>query len=432
MTEKKNRENFKLKSEYINIIACCLIVVGLILFPIHIRYALLKDSLKILSRVNVCFLLGMLLLLYQKLKTRNFSLVDKVMVLLWSFSALLLCVSNYSIKTGRTLVALCTLLIPTFIILYRFRATDYKKFMKWFLIAFDSFVVFLLILSIIEKQTDSAFLHYMAEALDSKEYRIYIDGMAVDVWRAHTIWGHALLNAVFFNAFFIINDLFFVNARIKYPKILFFIIALAGVLLCSSKTAIVVLLAYLLVSSWKHKKFLVGSGIVMAVALIAGAFNNLIERFTSLPLTSGRMEMIQAYFESGLYPLKFLIGYGTNSVYDTDVVQYKAGFEFSIFMSALDHGVLFAVLVFVGVYAYASYQMLSRKKIQCWLGYSLIFAQMNTFNGLGLSNQDTFTWLCLFTMLAINCAVMGYELPTENKIDTVEQGLEPKLESEHG
>ncbi len=432
MNEKKNTKLFDFKNDYMYFFVSCLLVAGLILFPIHMRYLLLKDTLKILSRINVFFLLGMVLLLYQKVRERDFSLIDKVMVLLWGFSALLMCVSNYSIKTGRTLVAFCMLLAPTFIVLYRFRAVDYRKFMKWFLIAFDAFVVFLLILSIIEKQTNSAFLRYMAETLDSKEFRIYLEGFTFDVWRAHTIWGHALLNAVFYNAFFIINDLYFTNAKIKYPKILFFIIALAGVLLCASKTAIVVVLAYLVVSSWKNKKFLIGSGVVLVISLLAGAFNSLFERLTMFSLTSGRMDHLIGYFKSGIYPFKFLIGYGTNSVFDTDVVQYKAGFEFSILMSALDHGILFAIFVFLGVYIYASYQMLKRKNVQCWLGYSLLFAQLNTFNGLGLSNQDTFTWLCLFTMLSINCAVMGQELPTENKIDTVEQELEPKLESEHG
>ena len=75
-----------IKNDYMYFFVSCLLVAGLILFPIHMRYLLLKDTLKILSRINVFFLLGMVLLLYQKVRERDFSLIDKVMVLLWGFS----------------------------------------------------------------------------------------------------------------------------------------------------------------------------------------------------------------------------------------------------------------------------------------------------------------------------------------------------------
>jgi hypothetical protein len=131
--------------------------------------------------------------------------------------------------------------------------------------------------------------------------------------------------------------------------------------------------------------------------------------------------MLKNYFQSGIYPLRFLVGYGTNTVYKTDLVAFKAGFEFPVVMSALDHGILFALLVYLGIYLYVSYQILKRKKVQCWIGCSLVFAQMNTFNGLGLSNQDTFTWLCLFMMVLTNCALFVEEKEGEDKVQETEK-----------
>lgn len=403
-----NKSNHIFQSrEKMHIAACFFMMFGLIIFPMHIRYGLLKGMIKIYARIDFFFIIGLGILLYLKTKANDFSFQDKLMKWLWLFCGVLVLCANYSQKTSRTVVVLCNLLLPLFLVLYRCRREEFQCFIRSIIICFDIFVVGLLFYALFEKFTDSMILRYVAQKLSSGEYEIYLHAMTLDVWRAHSLWGHALLSSVFFNAFFIINDLYFVSIKKKYPKILFFMIALLGVLLCASRTAIVVLMAYFLVSSWKNKKLLAVCGILLVIVFVAGGFDSLIERMMNFSLTSGRAEMLKLYIESGKYPLRFLIGYGSNTVYDTALYDWRSGFEFPIIMSALDHGILFAVLVYLGLYGYVSYQMLKRKKIQYWLGYSLLYAQLNTFNGLGLYNQDTFTWLCLVSMIAVNCAVFS-------------------------
>ncbi len=392
-------------AELMQIIACYCIVVGLIVFPIHFQYALLQDELKLYGRVSVLFLVAVWIFMYLKAKMRKFDNLDKVMIFIWIVSMGLVLIANYSIKTAQSVVVISNLILPAFILSWRFEFQSFSKFMRHFLIVFDVFIVLLCVICIFEKFTGSSMLTWMADALSSKEYKNYLKFIEEDVWRSHTIWGHALTGATLFNGFFILNDIYFRSQNKKYPKLLFFGITLVGVGLCSSKTAIVVLLAYLIVSSWKHKKFLIVCGVLGVVILALGGFNILIERLTSTPLTTGRFDSIITYFESGLCPLKFINGYGTGAVYGDKLYDLRAGFEFPVMMSSLDYGILFTILMIVGMYIYVSYFILKRKQVSTWLGFSLLFAEYNTFNGISLSNQDNFAWLCLFSMLMINCAL---------------------------
>lgn len=135
---------------------------------------------------------------------------------------------------------------------------------------------------------------------------------------------------------------------------------------------------------------------------MAGGFNMLIQRFQNHALTSGRVERLVMYFQSGQQPLGLLHGYGTNSIYKENMEMYKAGFEFPLMMYAYDYGIIFALIIVFSIYGYVSYHLLKKKQISMWIGYSLLYAQVNTYNGISLYNQDVFIILCVFSMLFIN------------------------------
>lgn len=86
-------------------------------------------------------------------------------------------------------------------------------------------------------------------------------------------------------------------------------------------------------------------------------------------------------------------------------------------MEALDYGVLFAILWLVGLYIYVSYRILQQRQYMVWLGFSVIYAQYNTYNGLALSNQDNFTWLCVISVILINLASVKLSGKAEEQIE---------------
>ena len=156
---------------------------------------------------------------------------------------------------------------------------------------------------------------------------------------------------------------------------------------------------------------MIGSGVGGIVVFFFGGFDLLIERFQTTALTSGRMERLIAYFDSGMYPLGIKMGYGTGTVFSVEeMVFYKAGFEFPLLMHALDYGVLFSVICIGSIYIYVTYHILKEKQYCIWMGYSLIYLEINVYNGICLRNHDIFILTCMFSMLILNmCRIKRQE-----------------------
>ena len=88
-------------------------------------------------------------------------------------------------------------------------------------------------------------------------------------------------------------------------------------------------------------------------------------------------------------------------------------FEFPPLMYALNYGIVFSVIMIGTIFVYFTWHCLSRKQVASWLGITLYFAQVNTYNGIALCSQDMFWFLMIFMLIAINCVQMRDYLPDE-------------------
>lgn len=408
---EKRKENPIWSKKLIECVAFFLMFVGLFLFPAYIRYPLLRGVMGRYAYINYLLCLAVLLLYLNK---RDYSKSDLCMIGLWAMMLIPMMISNKNLPLGKTFAAVLNCWLPFFLILYKVQKDKLKKLICGFLLAFDCFIVILLLSAIIEKITNGMLLHTVVETMvahgfECKELITYDSYSS----RFFSVWGHPLTNAVLFNIFFIVNDIYYRYVDKKYPKIVFFLIALAGVLLCAGKTALVVLIVYLVFTNWQDKRWLLiyGAGIIIMYAI--GAFDLVIQRFMGGSLTSGRIEMLTAYFDSGLYPFRFFYGYGTGTTYLEEMYHFKAAFEFPLMMYSLDYGMVFAVIMVAAIYIYASYTFLKRKQIVGWIGYSLLYAQINTYNGICLQSHDICWIMCTFTLIMINIARLNDEKTVE-------------------
>ena len=80
----------------------------------------------------------------------------------------------------------------------------------------------------------------------------------------------------------------------------------------------------------------------------------------------------------------------------------RAGFEFPLLMTMLDHGIIFGVVLMAGSYLYISWRCFKKRQWVIWLCFTLVFAEVNTYNGYSLRNQDVFTICYFFAMLMLN------------------------------
>lgn len=385
-------------------IACWLLLISLIVLPAHVRYAMLSGQIKAFARINYLFIVALIIMLYIRNQRKQMLLSDFLISSVWFVCLWLALYSDYKIDTASSTTFIAGCMLPVCMLLYRFQKDTFLQFINCFLQVFNIFIVILLVIALLEKFSGDAILRTINMYLQSKEYASYLEYIQTDVWRFYSLWGHALTNATLFNVFFIMNDLYHNIRKTRYPKLIYFAIALLGVLLCSSKTAIIILFAYFLLTSWKNKKLLIGCGVIVIVFLVCGGFRILLQRFTGTPLTTGRFDAFGMYLQSGVRPLQLFRGYGTGVAYSKALYQYRAGFEFPVLMEALDYGILFAIIWIGGIYVYVSWRLLRARCIMVWIGFSAIYTQFNTYNGLALSNQDSFIWLCVVTMLLLNLA----------------------------
>lgn len=392
------------KNNWWEIIAFAFLFIGVFLVPTMIRYPLVKDLIGEYGYINYFVCISTIIFLVKK---RDYERKELYIIGLWILMLIPLFYSNRNLEFQRSIAQIFSCWFPMFIILYKISNENRQKLIHYFLLAYDAFIILLFLIGIIEKFTDGAILHHIVLLFTNHGFvckdLTFLDMISV---RYTSIWGHPLTNAVLFNLFFIVNDIYYRSIHREYPRMIFFVIALFGVLLCSGKTAIVVLGLYLIISNWKEKRWLFVYIVGFVVMYFLGIFDLIIQRFTEGPLTTGRVDALKEYFSSGIYPFHFFSGYGTGMTYTKPMFHLKAGFEFPPMMFSLDYGMLFAFVMFFTVFIYFSYYMIKKKEYISWMGYSLIYAQINTYNGICLRNQDICCILSIFTMIVINCMLL--------------------------
>lgn len=383
-----------------------LLVLGIFVMPIHMRSPIIDTRDNSYSFLNFPASLAVLLSFIRFRKLRN---EDIVLMIVWILSSLTIFISDIKWSTA-AITCVCNNLLPVFLVLYRMDEGSRSKTIRGFLVFFDLFVCLLLILAIVERTTDhsviKAFVAGMAErGFNCKEMNSLINS-GTD--RFYNVWGHPLTNALLFTAFFILNDVYFTVTKQKHPIVsaAFFVVAMAGVLLCQGKMAIIVLGLYLIIANLKNWKLLLLCLLAAVALYFSGVMNSLIQRFQTGSLSTGRIPALTKYLKEWEYPLQFLVGYGTSAVY-TLVYDLRAGFEFPLLMFSMDFGILFSFLTLFVTYFYVSWRLLKQKAWKIWFAYTLLYCQTGVYNAYALRNQDVCYIMNLFTLLILSCAEMN-------------------------
>lgn len=385
---------------------------GLFLLPMHLRAPLLEQPLgRYLCYLNFPCALAVL---FSFVRRRRWEVADIVALLAWLALLIPLLLSNRQ-TTGRwTLTAIAQNLLPLFLCLYRMEERSKRHTLRLCLRVFDGFVLLLLLLAVVERLSGKAILVWLRDGLTSlgfspKELTRYMEDN-----RFASVWGHPLTMALMFNAFFALNAVWFRSEGKKFPVLPFFALSLAGTLLCSSKTGVVLCLGQMVVVCWREqKKILLFAIPLLAGIYFAGGFNSLIERFTAYGLTTYRAEELEKYFATGVNPLHLFSGYGSGKVMGarSAVAAFNNAFEFPLMMYAYEYGIVFSIVHVLGLYAYVTWRFLRERRWLPWLLFSVLFAEINTYNAYALRNQDVCFLFAFFTLLLLNMPRQSFPVP---------------------
>ena len=395
--------------------ALVLAFIGLFVTPVYIRYPLLAPWVGYYGQINVLLVISCAILL---IGSEPFGRKEQaaVGVYLCMLVPLVLTDRLAGIRLSHTAATICNCWLPFFLPLVHLQSGHAQRRIGGFLKAYDVFVVILLTVAVWDRLSETKLLYSVANwfwdhaLYEYEEIRVMLrlieEESGRKLSRFYFVWGHTLTNAIFFNGFFILNDVYYRCISAKYPRILYFAAAAVGTLLCGAKMAILVLLAYLVITNWEDKRWLAVYGILIAVLYFSGAFDSVLMRFRRTSLTSGRLSAMKRFFSEGRYPLRFWTGYGGNStrVAHTYLYDIRAAFEFPPLMFALDYGILFSIGMICTFVIYNSARMLQQAGIVCWLGIGLWYLQINTYYASSLNCHDAGWIMAVGLMIAVNCA----------------------------
>ena len=373
---------------------------SIFLLPVRFRSLFVEQVVKHYGNFNV---LGFIAVALTLLRIRRWSAAELICFCCWCLLLIPMAVSNESLQRYKKIIAVSQSLLPLFLVLYPMNPASRRKVTGWFIVLFDIIIAVLLVCGIIERLTNQSIRKLIIDLLESNGLNAVSFTRTMKDKRFYSIWGHPLSNAVFFNSFFVLNVLWLRANKRKCPTFIFFMITLGGVLLASSKTGITVCFLLQVLMNWKHKKWLLISIPVLALLYFLGAFNGIITRFTTSSLTTGRVEALKKYLPSGIEPFRFFSGYGSNVIMNSShpLTKLRAAFEFPLLMFAHDYGILFSVVHIFGLFAYTTWRLLRNRNWIPWLCWSLLFAEINTFNAYTLRSQDDCLFFCLLTLILL-------------------------------
>ncbi len=383
-----------------------LFFLGVILTPIMVRIAFLYKAfpgIGAFSHLNYPCTLALLLSL---LRLKKWTKTDLAIFAVWLLLLIPMCISNRELIFSRYVLAIFHSLLPVYFVFYRMNERTREKTIRLFMILFNSFIFILLAIGIEERITGNMIIKGFRDWLVSQNMYARDVVRFAGEKRFFSLWGHALTNALLFNSFLALNAAWYKSRGNILRALPYVPVAMAGVLLCVSKTGIVVCFLLLVIICWKYKKWLLVVIPILAALYFAGAFNTIIYRFTHTSLTTGRFKALAKYFGPvySQYPLQWLTGYGSGIVMTAGHVlnPLRAGFEFPVLMSALDYGIVFSAVLPVGSYLYITWRCLKKKQWVIWLCFTLIFAEVNTYNGYSMRDQDIFIICNFMAMLILN------------------------------
>lgn len=395
-------------------LAYILLFAGLFLTPVYLRYPLLAPAVGYYGQINVLAVLATAIFI---VGSERFGGAERTAFCLYTAMLIPLVVTDKlaGIRLGHTAATLCNCWLPFFLPLAHTAKAHAKERLGHFLTAYNVFTVLLLAIAVWDRLSETKPLYAVAGwfwdhgLYEYEEIRVMLRLIEEEAGRKlsrfYFIWGHTLTNAIFFNGFFILNDIYYRSVGRRYPRMAYFAVAVCGTLLCGAKMAILVLGIYLVIANWEDKRWLIAYAVMFAVLYFTGAFNSVLQRFRSTSLTSGRLEAMQRFFAEGEYPLHLLYGYGGNvtRIAHTYLYDIRAAFEFPPLMFALDYGILFSAVMILTFVIYVSQRML-RGSVICWMGIGLWYLQINTYYASSLNCHDAGWIMAAGILIAVNCA----------------------------
>lgn len=297
----------------------------------------------------------------------------------------------------QTAISVC---IPLVLLSLRLDRADVLPAFKVFLYLYNGLIFVLLAVGAVDFATGGGVQLFLANTVFSGQEissLIYIERLS-GVYRYYSFLGHPLSNAKYFLLFFIFNYLYARQDRFLIHQYVVTVVLLLGLLLCASKTGLLIGLFLVVICSniKKHKVLYYGVIAVVGFFLFQSTLfqENLMQRYVSGieggDITTGRNDLIELLVNSGGEMPRPLFGGGAG--YSREVAKGLGGnifnFEYPIIMLAYDYGITGTFILYFLLFIYPMLLFLKHRDYYCAALFLAISLMVNSNNGLANLGSD--------------------------------------------
>lgn len=313
-----------------------------------------------------------------------------------------------------------TIFMPVIIIGIRLPLDDIELVIIRFLKVFNYVCIVLVVVGIIDYLSGARIQTFFA---DSQLYRegysalVYTE-QSKGIYRYYSFVGHPLTTAWYLLVFYTLNILTKrIYGKTLLNEYLLIIITFIGLLLCGSRTALIVgLFMFIFLNNNPHKVALFsGISIFSAILFSTSLFRkNLLQRFllNKSNVSGGRNDALEWVFKGFVNSPNFWTGGGLSSSYQVTMnMGFITNFEYPFIMFAYDIGILSTILIYVAILLIPLYIFVRNKNYQFVIFFLLITMYLNGSNDL-VSYYDYFGQLCFIIMAMINMSY--HQRPAKN------------------
>lgn len=379
---------------------------GTFLTPYYTRYILCGEKL---AGINAFTIIGIVVLLYMAIIHETIMFDYKKWDVICLICLICLFVFVQTIYSDKSFLGSAryffSIIFPIVLIYFKLEKEVFDKIFRLFVRIIDILIFVMLIMLLIDICFNNFAIKFFATLTNAEIMHVYSNTS-----RHASIMGHFLTTAQTYIVFYIVHVLEMkMNNNYKY-NLLYICISLFGVCMASSKSGILILVILFIVCNIKNKQVIFGGSILTVTGLAVGVFDNLINRFLTTDLTSGRIERL--LFLSSNYNLFPLIGHGAYSSYDfNDVISWaSAAFEFPVVMFSYEYGVIFTILFYYLVFINPFYKLLKNKNYFLFILLLMLALFVNFFNGIGMGYDNLYIYTFV-TFIVLNVSennVIGF------------------------
>lgn len=398
---------------------CLLLFTAFALFILNdtIRAMFSKSALNI--KLNLVFILiGILTIAYLFYKEN----IDLRMIILGLAIAGLafLAIQSGSGKLSHNVRAFAGIFIPLLIIGFRIPKLDFKPFLKIFIQGLNITCILVVILGMVDYLSGFGITDFLINhnLFDNEASLIIRSAQSLGIYRLYSLIGHPLVTAWYLLIFYMLNVLYNRYYKPLLNDYFVIIVTFIGLLLCGSRTALIVaLLMLIFLNNSKNKLGFISFVTVMGAGLFSTSLfkENLLQRFIlhyeAGDVSQGRNQAFYNVLHGFAQAPAWFTGGGLDSSYEITMKWgFIKSFEYPIIMLAYDLGIVTTFLIYVAILLVPIYVFLKNRSYRILAFFLLMSIYINGFTSLA-DYTDYMGQFCFVAMILIN---MSYSINKKN------------------